>query len=569
MRRRPLLSPAASTLAGRLGLALLAALLAVGAFAASALADTPATPPSYTGTHFDGSGTPDGSMTVNRLAVNEETGDVYVIDCAHNVVDRFSSSGTYLSQLKVPQVGSVNEDQQFKFGCADDDIAVDNSGTATQGNVYVVGENNGASSGSRIAAFDASGTFKWQIEPHPEGSSGQSHFFIDICGVGVDSSGNLWADDYYAGVIQRSTQDGSFLEKGPNAGDAEFKGCHMAFDSTGALLLIKWQEATERFAPPAPFSGTATLIEGEKNFAVSADSLTGASYVNHEDGVTHEYKVAVHDQTGAAIGTPFGTTGKTYIGVAVDGANRKVYLSNTANEVEIWNAADPAKFSLNLDVGGNGSGQFKCKLGAAPAGACNAEYFENQEVTVIQTADAHSTFTGWSGACSGTGICKVKLTAAKSVTANFALETKALTVTKAGSGSGSVTCNGAACAAGYPYGTEVTLAATAASGSSFAGWSGGGCSGAGPCKVTLTADTAVTATFTANPIVVLPPVVPPPPPPVDNSAAYGQCVAKANKAFKAAKKAAAKKHGKAKSKALKKAAKKKGKAVAACKAQFK
>jgi Divergent InlB B-repeat domain len=54
----------------------------------------------------------------------------------------------------------------------------------------------------------------------------------------------------------------------------------------------------------------------------------------------------------------------------------------------------------------------------------------------------------------------------------------------------------ATCSATYTSGTEVTLTATAASGSVFAGWSGGGCQGTGACKVTLTtADVRVTATF--------------------------------------------------------------------------
>src|SRR5262249_45936002 len=65
--------------------------------------------------------------------------------------------------------------------------------------------------------------------------------------------------------------------------------------------------------------------------------------------------------------------------------------------------------------------------------------------------------------------------------------------------SGTVTCNGTTCAPSYTQGEEVTLKATAASGSTFAGWSGEGCSGTGSCMVRIE-DTAVavTATFTAN-----------------------------------------------------------------------
>ena len=70
-----------------------------------------------------------------------------------------------------------------------------------------------------------------------------------------------------------------------------------------------------------------------------------------------------------------------------------------------------------------------------------------------------------------------------------------LTIVKNGTGSGSVTCNGGACAAKYAAGTKVTLAASAASGSTFAGWSGGGCSGTGSCVVTMSANKEVTATF--------------------------------------------------------------------------
>jgi Divergent InlB B-repeat domain len=86
-----------------------------------------------------------------------------------------------------------------------------------------------------------------------------------------------------------------------------------------------------------------------------------------------------------------------------------------------------------------------------------------------------------------------------------------LTVHRAGSGTGTVTSSpggiacGTQCSAVYEQGKKITLTATPASGSTFAGWSGGGCAGAGACVVTLNSNTTVTATFDTG--------APPPPPP--------------------------------------------------------
>jgi hypothetical protein len=79
-----------------------------------------------------------------------------------------------------------------------------------------------------------------------------------------------------------------------------------------------------------------------------------------------------------------------------------------------------------------------------------------------------------------------------------------LTVFKAGSGSGTVASSlagiscGATCSHGYAQGTAVTLTATPAAGSRFAGWSGA-CTGTGACAITTNANTTVTATFSLIP----------------------------------------------------------------------
>ena len=83
-------------------------------------------------------------------------------------------------------------------------------------------------------------------------------------------------------------------------------------------------------------------------------------------------------------------------------------------------------------------------------------------------------------------------------TAQVTLE---LTVNKAGSGSGTVTSSplgincGSDCTEAFLSGAVVTLTATPSSGSRFDGWSGGGCTGTGPCTLSGNASPVVTATF--------------------------------------------------------------------------
>jgi hypothetical protein len=150
---------------------------------------------------------------------------------------------------------------------------------------------------------------------------------------------------------------------------------------------------------------------------------------------------------------------------------------------------------------GTGSGE----VASTPAGiscgsTCAAQFDHGQQVVLIATPAAHSSVAGWTGCDTAVGNeCKATINAGRGVSVEFHQITHVLTISKDGSGSGSVTCDGGACAASYPEGSTVTLAASAASGSSFAGWSGGGCSGSGSCAVRVEADMTVTASFTANP----------------------------------------------------------------------
>ncbi len=52
-------------------------------------------------------------------------------------------------------------------------------------------------------------------------------------------------------------------------------------------------------------------------------------------------------------------------------------------------------------------------------GTCEKEYTKNSQETLIASPDSNSIFTGWSGACTGTGTCNITMDSDKTVTANF------------------------------------------------------------------------------------------------------------------------------------------------------
>ncbi len=181
------------------------------------------------------------------------------------------------------------------------------------------------------------------------------------------------------------------------------------------------------------------------------------------------------------------------------------------NGVKVWGnepgtPTDPTTYLLTVTPAGTGTGT----VTSTPAGiscgtACSARYESGTTVTLSAAAAAGSTFAGWTG-CTGTGAtCTVTMSAARSVTATFNLTpvtTYLLTVTKSGTGAGTVSGGGITCgatctstSASYESGTTVTLTATPAAGSTFAGWSGACTNSTGTCVVSMTAARTVSAAF--------------------------------------------------------------------------
>lgn len=112
-----------------------------------------------------------------------------------------------------------------------------------------------------------------------------------------------------------------------------------------------------------------------------------------------------------------------------------------------------SNFTLSVVTSGTGSGS----IASSPSGTTFAS---GAVVTLTATPNSDSTFTGWSGACSGTGSCVVTMDAPKTVTATF-------TVTQGGNDNGalslaisSVNCSGSEKLGGGSIYCKSTVTAT-------------------------------------------------------------------------------------------------------------
>ncbi len=187
--------------------------------------------------------------------------------------------------------------------------------------------------------------------------------------------------------------------------------------------------------------------------------------------------------------------------------------NNTANATATIGAS--TNVTLMITEGGNGTGTVTSSpTGIACQPTCSAGFASGTAITLTAVGINGSTFTGWgAGPCEGTGTCTFTITAATTVVANFAQSTSnfTLTVHEAGTGTGTVmsspagiNCPTTTCSASFTSGQVVVLTATAANGSTFAGWSGvAGCPGTGTCTVTVSAAVTVTATFNSSSPVII------------------------------------------------------------------
>jgi hypothetical protein len=140
----------------------------------------------------------------------------------------------------------------------------------------------------------------------------------------------------------------------------------------------------------------------------------------------HEGKVAVITGGASGIGRSMALAlAKLGADVAIADLNGDCKLDLVtanfdSNDVSVLFNTTDIEFNLTISKQGTGNGMVTSDPTGVDCGStCTAAYDICTSVSLSAISDANSTFVGWSGACSGSGSCVVKMSSAKSVTAIF------------------------------------------------------------------------------------------------------------------------------------------------------
>ena len=130
----------------------------------------------------------------SAVAVDQNTGDVYVADTGHNAVDKFTPAGAYICQLTGVGRGCQANPTEPPTFSAPAGVAVDpTSGSPTSGDLYISDTQNAV-----VDVFTATGADVTQFQPGEE-----------PLGLGVDSAGNVFVAVSFSGRVQEYSPGGA------------------------------------------------------------------------------------------------------------------------------------------------------------------------------------------------------------------------------------------------------------------------------------------------------------------------------------------------------------------------
>jgi sugar lactone lactonase YvrE len=303
---------------------------------------------------FGSAGSGDGQlMRPGELAVNEETGEVYVTDRGNGRVEIFSSTGAYVGQFNgsAAPTGAFFWPAIVSFNIAPEGaIAVDNSKNPldlSKGDVYVVDTGHGV-----IDKFTPSGMYIGQLTGISPGSpfpaSQSDGITPGINGVAVDPSGALWVQTslngggyesiYQFGDALINEYVSAITPRFPQASDGHGgvvstgvpAEIGLAFDSEGSFYLGQRLEIFHKLTVPAKFDETGELLaeklDDEETTGLAVDLSSNDAYFDNETSVV------AFGPSGSSI-ERFGVgTLNASEGIAVDASTGTVYTSDASSQ---------------------------------------------------------------------------------------------------------------------------------------------------------------------------------------------------------------------------------------------
>lgn len=361
------------------------------------------------------------------------------------------------------------------------------------------------------------------------------------CGLAVTAEGDILVSDYDNNQVGRwahlpPNSYGALIENvAPSSGP-----CGLALDAAGNLYVNRFHGAVVRYGAPGYASGT--VIDSANATGVAVDNATGDLYVDERTSVA-VYKAPV------TAGAPsfrigVGSLENAY-GLARSAASGRLFVADAATHtVKVFDPlVDPDQPAAAIDGAGTAAGRFASLVDAGLAIDQSNDHlfvadntqpgFEHPRAAVSEF-NSDGVFRGElarvavSGAPVGIAVNESPTSSQGEVyvtTGNGQSDVlggfdpeqasailvfgpaglgQLLQVTRSGAGQGAVASSPAgiacpgSCEAEFNSGAKVTLTATPAPGSFFAGWSGA-CTGTGTCQVELAAVASVDAAFELEP----------------------------------------------------------------------
>ena len=253
-------------------------------------------------------------------------------------------------------------------------IAVDSSG-----NAYVTG---GTSSNN----FPT-------LNPLQASTGGQYDEYV----TKLNSSGNGLV---YSTYIGGKANDTSIAIRVDSSGDAYV---------TGYSLSTNFPTTTNAFQPTSGGNWDATVLE--LNAAGSGyiySTYLGGSGLDYSTSLALDSFGNVY-VTGGVASTNFPITSNAFQTTYAGGSD-DAFLS-------VISAV--TTYPLTVSIAGTGTGTVSSSPAGINCGTICSTTFASGTVALTATAGAGSVFTGWSGACSGVGVCNVNMNVAQAVTASF------------------------------------------------------------------------------------------------------------------------------------------------------